>query len=175
MENKKSVENKGLGIKELYLNLYQVMYHTAYSILMDHYESEDVVHNAIIKLTQRIDSDSVIKTKGTKAYVVVMVRNLSIDVYNQRKRIDYINTEDMPDLPSSSTFNIDNKLLKKEEYSLLKKKISKLKSPYHEILILKYFNDFSLTEIACSLGITKNNASVRLYRALASLKNIYKI
>ncbi|MHA7963956.1 RNA polymerase sigma factor [Paenibacillus sp. CAU 1782] len=168
-------DGKGYEIKQFYCDYYQVMYNTAYSVLMDHYEAEDVVHNAIIKLADHMDTVCGTTGKRTKSYIIVTVRNLSIDIYNKKKRFDFLTSEDENNLPSCELVDIDEILLKANESVILEKKIYQLYPPYHDVLILKYFHDCSLTEIAAALDTTKNNASVRIHRALASLKNIYKI
>jgi RNA polymerase sigma-70 factor (ECF subfamily) len=53
-------------------------------------------------------------------------------------------------------------------------KLKELKSEYRNVLILKYVNDLSVSEIASILGKNKGNIRVTIYRALEALKNLTK-
>jgi len=50
--------------------------------------------------------------------------------------------------------------------------LSKLKDDYREVIILKYIEEFSITEIAEVTGKSKGNVRVLLHRALKAIKEI---
>ncbi|NLL69722.1 MAG: hypothetical protein GX238_01170 [Epulopiscium sp.] len=67
------VRNK---LEELYILYHKEMFYVAYSILKDSQEAEDVVQEAIIKLStcmNKIDKANCNKTRG---FVVIVVRNI---------------------------------------------------------------------------------------------------
>lgn len=51
--------------------------------------------------------------------------------------------------------------------------LSDLHRPYADAIMLKFYHDLSISEIAVILNITENNVSVRMNRALKALKNIF--
>ncbi len=64
----------------------KIAYWTAYDILKDHYEAEDVVQDAMIKVANIIDGIEDVNCNKTRALIVIIVRNLSFNIYNRRKR-----------------------------------------------------------------------------------------
>lgn len=75
------VRNK---IEEIYREYRKLLFYTAYSILKDYHEAEDVVHMAIIKVCEYLDKIDDIKCNKTKAFLVIIVRNIAINVYNKK-------------------------------------------------------------------------------------------
>lgn len=56
------------------------MYVTAYSILKDHHDSEDMVQEAILKLSVNLHKILDIKCKKTRSFLDIIVRNLKCQV-----------------------------------------------------------------------------------------------
>lgn len=61
-----------------------------------------------------------------------------------------------------------------EDYRALRNGIDALKPKQQMVIKLRYFSDFSFSEVALALGITENNAKVLHHRALESLQSIKK-
>ena len=72
-------------IEEIYRVYRNLLFYTAYCILKDYHEAEDVVHTAIIKLCSHIDKIDDIECNKTKAFLVIIVRNIAINVYNKKE------------------------------------------------------------------------------------------
>lgn len=66
-------------LEEIYLCYHKELFILAYEILKDYQEAEDVIHNAIIKLSNNLEKISDIKCKKTRSYLIIIVRNLSYD------------------------------------------------------------------------------------------------
>lgn len=60
---------------------------------------------------------------------------------------------------------------RQEHYELLSK-LDTLKQSYREVLLLRYFEDLQVKEIAEMLGESETNISMRIKRAEQSLKNL---
>jgi RNA polymerase sigma-70 factor (ECF subfamily) len=58
--------------------------------------------------------------------------------------------------------------------TILLKEITKLRSEYQEVLLLRYVEDMSIDDIAQVMDKDKNNIRVTIHRALAKLKAITK-
>ena len=106
--------------------------------------------------------------------MVIICRNVSIDLYNKRKSNNTITIDKVDELIPDHTYSIDEQLIKKENLAISKEKIRLLHQPYADIISLKYFYDYSYKEIANILGITEQNARVRLHRAKTSLLDLIK-
>ncbi|NLJ59249.1 MAG: sigma-70 family RNA polymerase sigma factor [Tissierellia bacterium] len=151
-----------------------LMYITAFRILNDHHLAQDAVQMSFVKLIKNVGLIKDIECNNTKALMVIICRNISIDLYNKRKNNNKIFVEGVNELIPDYTYSIDEQLVKDEIIEKLKEKISLLNEPYADIITLKYFFDYSDKEIAKILDITEQNARVRLHRAKRSLINLVK-
>jgi RNA polymerase sigma-70 factor (ECF subfamily) len=159
-------------LEQLYLTYRKELYYVAYQILKDYHDAEDVLQSAFIKLSKHLEKVGVIKCKKTRSYLVIIVRNLSIDRYNEKKRAlptDFTDeSEDIPDNNSS----LEDYMLHLELGKVLAEALSKLHSGYADILTLRYYYEYSNVEIAELINMSADNVSVKLNRAKAALKKI---
>ena len=75
-------ENTCNKLEQLYFLYHKEMFYVAYAILKDYHEAEDVVQTTILKLSSRLEKIKTVKCDRTRAFVVIIVRNLSINIYN---------------------------------------------------------------------------------------------
>lgn len=107
----------------------------------------------------------------TKAYMVIVIENVSKSMYNKRKRqysipfdeLEY-EIEDSKDLEE----DVSNKLT----IQFVLDKIKLLPEIYKEVLTLKIVNDLSDKAIAEILGISNTAARKRLERARMKLTEL---
>ena len=64
----------------------------------------------------------------------------------------------------------DTQTITTETLNLVRKTVEKLPNRYREVIVLRYLEGFSITEIAQVVGIKRNTVDVRLSRARAKLK-----
>lgn len=151
----------------LYKEYKNSMYNIAYDILKDKYLAEDAVHNALLKLTKNLEKINEVKCKETRNYLVILVRGVAINIYNQNKKIvpveelDETDTVDVPEL-------IESKLERERVFEI----ISNMDEKYSDILMLKLFYDYSNDEISQLLDIAPEHVSIRFFRAKAKLKKL---
>lgn len=69
-------------LEEIYAKYRKVMFYTAKSILNDDFSAEDAVHKAFEKLFNYLDKIEDISSHKTKGFLVIVVRNIAIDLYN---------------------------------------------------------------------------------------------
>lgn len=159
-------------LEKIYLTYNRELLVTAYDILKDYHEAEDMVQNVIIRLENHLDKITEITSKKTRAYLMIIVRNLSINAYNKRKKtvlMDNDLAEGLLDEYNETYFENEPiiELCKELETSL-----SKLNESYTDILTLRYFYELTIDEIAKILDMSKNVVNVKLHRARAALKSI---
>jgi len=70
----------------LYTTYRKLMFYVANRILKDQYLAEDAVHQAFIKIIENLDKIEDVHCHKTKSYIVIIVRNNAINMYNRRKR-----------------------------------------------------------------------------------------
>lgn len=80
---------------EIYNTYKQPMYYEANLILNDKELSKDAVHEAFIKILHNLDKIDDIHCPKTKAFVTIIVRRISINIYNKRKRESIMDINDL--------------------------------------------------------------------------------
>ncbi|PKM57443.1 MAG: sigma-70 family RNA polymerase sigma factor [Firmicutes bacterium HGW-Firmicutes-3] len=168
IENEKT-RNK---LEEIYVTYYKEIYVTAYSILKDHHDAQDVIQDAILRISKNIHKISEVKCKKTRSYLVIIVRNLCYNVYNKRKGIVMLEYDEVKRLSNQDEILIEEEFLQIEFSEKIAKYLEQLHQPYADVLTLRYYYELEISEIARNFNITENNVSVRIYRALEALKKI---
>lgn len=161
-------------LETLYTLYHRDMYITAYAILKNHHEAEDVVQSAIIKLTRNLDKISDIYCNKSRAYIVITVRNLSLDAIKLKKKTVHLTHDHLEDVTSGALDmdGLDDYILKLELGKTLATALDSLHRPYADVLTLKYYHQLSAAEISEVLGMTSGHVNVTLHRALKAIKRI---
>ncbi len=144
------------------------MYHYAYQILRDTASAEDAVHDAFLSFAKYYDRYRHLDEVQTRNFLIITVRNAAFKQYNHRKRetavedIEQDETGTMPDVAVTA----EQKDVKRILFDMVKAMDSK----YSDVLMMKYYYNMSINEIAEQLGLTPQNVKVRLHRGRAILK-----
>jgi len=152
----------------LYITYRKLMFCVANRILNDERLAEDAVHQTFLKILENFDKVGEISCHKTKSYIVTMVRNNAINLYNQRKRHTTIPLEDVEYCITTEPISVA------EDLDQLARAVLKLPVIYKDVLTLKYVQEFSNEEIAKMLDISEATVRKRLERAKRRLKEILK-
>ncbi|NLU53321.1 MAG: sigma-70 family RNA polymerase sigma factor [Clostridiaceae bacterium] len=150
----------------LYLTYRRLMFHVAYGILKDEGLAEDAVHQAFLKILENFDKVGDILSHKSKSYVVTIVRNVAINMYNSRKRHSIISLEE-----TKSCIDVGN-LEPTDDLNSLVEAVMNLTIIYKDVIKLKYIHEFSSIEIARVLGISEMAVRKRIERAKRMLAEI---
>lgn len=131
----------------LYLAYRGVMYHTAVQILGDCNDSEDVVHQAFIKIIEHFSQVKEPVSPSTRAFVLIITRCTAIDLYRKRKTHSTISIEHISDVAVEG--GIDH-LIDGNSIAIA---IANLPDRYRDLFFLKYDYGLSNHEIAHILEI----------------------
>ncbi len=142
----------------------------------DRDEAEDLSSMVFLKCWNYIYEGNLQEDKSLKALLYKIARNTIIDHYRQNKKHATISLDDVA--PSISL--TDNSEQIKETAStldfekIIAEKLPQLKEEYREVIILRFINELSISEIATVLGKTSGNVRVMIHRALESLQLLVK-
>ena len=153
--------------EQLYLAYRDLMFYIVNGILHDQQDSEDVVHEAflkIIKIIGRIDDPKCPKTKNL---TVLIVERTAIDLWRRRKRLP-VTFMDEAELDLFSVKNIQHA----EKQSALAQAMASLPARYRELILLRYDNGFSEAEVAQILSMSPANVHKTIQRAKKKLEQI---
>lgn len=153
---------------EIIYNTYKkrMLYHAGL-ILGDQNDTEDVVHEAFLKLIKILDKIEDPVCPRTKSLVVTIVERTAIDLYRrrQRKQTDAID-EVCADIPSAG--GMDGLPDKADLASAM----AALPARYREVLLLRYDSGFSEAETAQLLSMSQANVHKTVQRAKKKLEEI---
>ena len=155
---------------ELIYNTYKKqMYYTANNILKDSHLAEDAVHNAFLRIINNLEKIEDINSHKTKGLIVIIVKNVSIDIYrkNKKERDNTIFIDDLDDINGYDEIN-------KNDIGDLEIAISKLPENYKQVFLLKFSHVLTDNEISEILDIKPDNVRKRISRGREKLKNILK-
>ena len=154
----------------IYMTYKNLMLHKANEILGDTRDTEDVVHEAFLKIAKMIEKIDDPKCPKTKAVVVTIVERKAIDLYRKRKRRgivsldeDYINALS-PDSVESVHTKTD-----------LAAAMASLPAKYRELLMLRFDSGFSEAEVAEIMDMSQENVHKTIQRAKKKLAELLKM
>lgn len=150
-------------MEELYIKYYKELYLYAFSLCKDRHLAQDLTSDTFFKAYLSLeDQDSYIKY-----WLFRVCRNLFIDQKRKDKEylsVDYI--ENVPDKEITPLYQMIDSENRRELY----KEITQLKEAYREVLILYYFCNFSVMEIAEAKTINDGTVKTLLFRGRKKLR-----
>ena len=130
------------------------------------------------EVAQDLCSDTFLKcwevyNNGTKidniqAFLYRIARNLVIDHYRQKGRMQFVSTESLPIIDPDP--GLEEKLALNSDVELIKAAIPNLKEDYQNVVIWRYLDDLSIPEMAKMMDKSEEATRVTLHRALRALK-----
>ncbi|TCK87878.1 RNA polymerase sigma-70 factor (ECF subfamily) [Natranaerovirga hydrolytica] len=150
-------------LEALYIKYYRTAYIYVFSLCKNKEMTEDIVSEAFEKAFITLDDEK----RYFKYWLLVVCKNLWLDNIRKNKKI--------MNRPLEELFIKDNesaleKIIEKEKNLYIYKSIMKLQKNYQEILILFYYGNIPLADIAKLMNISRGNAKTIISRARKKLK-----
>lgn len=162
-------EEEKTVFREIYERFSRQLYRTAYYLMNDHAQTEDIVHETFMILTENMDKIEKVDSPKTWSYLSTILRHLCINALKrQQKTIAW--EENIQDLYTFSENNSEENILHQEKIRLVRDLIRELKYPYRQVLCLQYYNEMSTKDIAATLNIKQDNVRQIARRAKEQLK-----
>lgn len=149
-------------LEKLYYQYKSLMKYIALDILKDEYMSEDAVHEAFIKLTRHLDGIEEIDCHKTKAFLIIIVRNVALDILRKERKMELV---ELGEISDNKEYNFSENINVQEIYE----SIRMLPDTYRDIIELKVYYEYSDKKIADLLGISHQAVRKRLQRARNAL------
>ena len=149
------------------LTYYQkYLYEIAYLYCKDQQAALDAVSECVTKVYLNLP-----KLKEPKYFKTWMTRILINEVLDDmKKRKNIISYDRLKDLGYEAEYAEDS--ITREEKMDLYRALDSLKPDYKKALILKYFQDFSVTEISEMMEMSESSIKVLLHRGRKKLRRI---
>lgn len=148
----------------LYMEYRGLMFHVANKILHNEQDAEDTVHQAFLKVAENIEKIGDPKCPKTQGYIVTIAEHKAIDLYRRHQKRQVVMLDD--DLPGVAAIY--------EGENTLAACILKLPARYREVILLRYYQGYSVKEVAAILGLSFSAASKLDQRAKNRLRELYE-
>ena len=131
----------------------------AYSYTKNREDAEDIVSESVIKALKA--AESIKNEQSIKPWFYKIIVNTAMTHLKKAGRVLYINYDE-----------IEEENGKNDDYSSItfESMTEKLDIKYRSIIVLRFFEDMSIKEIANVLDLNENTVKTRLYKGLEILK-----
>jgi RNA polymerase sigma-70 factor, ECF subfamily len=159
----------GRAIGQLYDRYARILLPLALRIVRDRAEAEDIVHDAFVVVGDR--AGQYVADRGTvAAWLVTLVRNLSIDRTRRRDRRGTLVRKVLAHEPVDKVADPEKLTSDAIERNKVRKALASLPDVQRATLEIAFFEGLSYPEIAEREGVPLGTIKSRAARALASLR-----
>ncbi|WP_168119542.1 RNA polymerase sigma factor [Paenibacillus sp. HB172176] len=136
------------------------IYRLAYSYVRNKEDALDIVQDSIIKALAAIHR--LVELDAIKSWFYKIVVHTALDFLRKHKRIQVTDPQVIAYKSAAAEDHYANLDLERE--------LESLPQPFREVVVLRYFEDLKLEEVADVLSMNISTVKSRLYRALRLLK-----
>ena len=137
-------------------------YRFAFTYTKNREDAEDAVNESVIKALRSIEKLK--SCEHIKTWFFKIIINTSVTILNNRKKIITTSYDDYLVQP----FEDDNSALTFSDI------LNRLDEKYRSVIVLRFFEDMPIKDIAYILNVNENTVKTRLYTALKILKEDLK-
>ncbi len=153
---------------EAYDAFADAIFRHCYFRVSDRERAKDLMQETFTRAWQHLKGGE--DVTNIKAYLYQIANNLIVDYYRKKKDLSLdIMQEEGFDPGFDDREHLENFIAGSEAKELL----GQLDDSHREVIVMRYIDDLSVTEIANTIGVSQNVVSVRLYRALKKLRNLF--
>lgn len=159
-------------VYDLYVN---PIYRFIYFKVPRHQDAEDLTSEVFLKTWQYINETEE-AIQNLQALLYRLARNLVVDFYRNRTKTELIieNEEMLIKIEDTRQQNFLTQIDAKAELKNLEPILRRMKDEYREVLILRYIEELTISEIATILEKSKGSVRVLVHRALKVVRELTK-
>jgi RNA polymerase sigma-70 factor (ECF subfamily) len=158
------------AFRELVEAYKSVLFGTAYLMTHDRILAEDIVQEVLVKMWKHLPS---LRVHGSlKAWLVIIVVN-EVKQHRRKRGLPTVPIEYASEITADCD-NIETMMIRKEGYQRLRQALEMLPTEQRETVILRYFSDLTVPEVAKVLGSRQGTIKSRLSRAIERLGEILR-
>ncbi|MBN2074255.1 MAG: sigma-70 family RNA polymerase sigma factor [Dehalococcoidales bacterium] len=147
-----------------------MLFGTAYLMTRDRESAGDAVQNSLIQMWNHISSLRL--RSSLKAWLLRIVVN-EVNQQRRKKRLPTFSVEEVQELAGEPD-EVETVAVSHERHQRLRKAQEVLPRDQREVVVMKYFSELTIPEIATVTGIREGTIKSRLSRALDKLSEILR-
>ncbi len=156
----------------LICNYYDEIYRYVYRQTSDQHTSMDLTQNIFISMLQSIAAYDG-KQAGFRTWLYKIATNKTID-YLRKRTTERRHILDMADLDLPDETEFTRQIEIKELFSRLHHYINSLEMELQQIFRLKFFGNYTFTQIAALLSLSESTVKSKYYRLLKAMREEFK-
>ncbi|MCR4922673.1 MAG: sigma-70 family RNA polymerase sigma factor [Lachnospiraceae bacterium] len=164
------MSDKVIGYEDLYKQYAQKVYNYLYSKIQNPEDAQDLQSTVFVKAFEKFDSYDPSKASPS-TWIYTITNNTLIDYYRTR----HVHEE----LDDNSSFLYEdsdfNNILNQETLSELALALNELSERERELIILRYYHNLTLKEIAEKMNFSYGTAKLTHNSALMNLKRLLSV
>jgi len=165
-------QNDNAAFHQLFEAYYKRTYAVAYNILRRKESAEDITQDAFIKAFQNLHQLKDAAKFG--AWLAVIASNLARNYLKREKKV--ILTDEQPEQAvDQESAGTEDSALHNMEMNRIRRAIRELPADYYQVIVLQYYHDLKVEEIADMLQIKSGTVKSRLFRARQRLAEILEL
>ena len=142
----------------------QSMYSLAYSIVKNESDAVEIISESIYRAYK--NSDTLKNKDSFKPWILRIVHNTAVEMIRKNSKVI-----PLEQIPQTHCENSENQITEKLD---VRKAIENLKQPYRTVVILYYYEDFSISKIAQITDTNIMTVKKQLSRARQMLRDVLK-
>lgn len=156
---------------------YQSQYRFAYQYVKDPYLAQDILQEVYILVLKNLDT-----LKNPRLFVSWLHQitfRICFDTWQKRKRqeqeLDYVSSGQASDFSESFSdimTNPEKHILNKDAKARLMQAIQSLPPQYSQAIIMRYYNNMSIEDIAVAMDYSRSTVKRRLRKGRTLLENM---
>ncbi len=154
--------------RELFEHFYSKTYAAVMSITRNHQTSEDIVQEAFIRAFNGLDRLREPAKFGS--WVGAIATNLARDHLKKEKKLVW--TDEIEQGHPSPGLSVEEQLLEKEEVERIREILRSLPPEQYQIMILYYYYETKVEDIASLMEVNPGTVKSRLHRARQKLHRL---
>lgn len=166
-----SEKKKREYFRHLYRTYRDEMYHVAYSILQNSLDAEDIVHDTFLTILPKVDE--MVKSPESKNwnFMLTILKNKAYNLYKWKRKFagrefkSEMLEEVYEEEPSTKVVEI-------ELQQFCDRILSQMNKTYSDILVMRYYHEMSVTEVALMLEKSPDNVRHMESRARKKFKEL---
>ncbi|WP_424494048.1 RNA polymerase sigma factor [Salinimicrobium sp. GXAS 041] len=153
----------------MYNKYYKAMYNTAFRIVKDSAEAEDIMQESFLKAFSKLDSFKGTSTFG--AWLKKIVINRSINAFNKKSRHQEVSYNDqLNNAAEEDSYGFSGEEESNPKVQQILKAMDSLKENYRLILTLHLIEGYDYEEICEIMQLTNANCRTTISRAKEALR-----
>ena len=148
--------------EQLYYKYRNTLFFAALNIVKNRTDAEDVLQNVFIKIAKNMNSVGDLESRKTLSYLLVITKNSAYDYMRKNFKSEEIPLESIEE-QADFDFSIE-KMISSLEYRKTVKAITRVPSPYNEVLYLHYVMDYSVKKTAVILDRKESTVKMQIVR-----------